>query len=253
MFRHSEKSRTYEQNLKIASYLSFVAGLVNVGGLMAVHVLTTNITGHFAFFAEEIVQKGFGGAYVFLIYTVAFLTGAFLSGVLIEVIYRVNERYIYIIPILIESSLLFIVAVWGQSIAVACPYFVASLLLLAMGIQNALVTRISSAVVRTTHLTGMFTDLGIELSQLLFYKKAEEHFKLRKSVKLRFRIILFFFIGGVLSGYAFDFINYKVFYFGLSILVWALTFDYLRFRYFRIKRFFTRKRSRKHRTVVETT
>lgn len=43
-------------------------------------------------------------------------------------------------------------------------------MLFAMGIQNSLVTNISKSTVRTTHLTGLFTDLGIELSQLFFYK-----------------------------------------------------------------------------------
>ena len=43
-----------------------------------------------------------------------------------------------------------------------------------MGLQNALVTKVSQSVVRTTHLTGLFTDLGIELSQLFFYRKMSE-------------------------------------------------------------------------------
>jgi uncharacterized membrane protein YoaK (UPF0700 family) len=38
----------------------------------------------------------------------------------------------------------------------------AALLCMAMGMQNSLVTRLSGAVVRTTHLTGIITDLGIE-------------------------------------------------------------------------------------------
>jgi uncharacterized membrane protein YoaK (UPF0700 family) len=47
-------------------------------------------------------------------------------------------------------------------------------MLFAMGMQNAMVTKISQSIVRTTHLTGLFTDLGIELSQLFFYKKIDE-------------------------------------------------------------------------------
>ena len=57
MFRHRGKSRTLTHNLKLASLLSFVAGIVNVSGLFAVQRLTTNVTGHFAFFADEMVQK----------------------------------------------------------------------------------------------------------------------------------------------------------------------------------------------------
>jgi uncharacterized membrane protein YoaK (UPF0700 family) len=48
------------------------------------------------------------------------------------------------------------------------------LLLSSMGVQNSMVTQISNSIVRTTHLTGLFTDLGIELSQLFFYKKPNE-------------------------------------------------------------------------------
>ena len=50
MFRHYNKTRTLSHNLKIASLLSFVAGCVNVAGFLAVQKLTTNVTGHFAFF-----------------------------------------------------------------------------------------------------------------------------------------------------------------------------------------------------------
>jgi uncharacterized membrane protein YoaK (UPF0700 family) len=50
-------------------------------------------------------------------------------------------------------------------------YTIAGLLLFAMGAQNSLVTRVSQSVVRTTHLTGIFTDLGIELSKMFFQKR----------------------------------------------------------------------------------
>src|SRR5689334_13449106 len=73
MFRHRGKSRTLIHNLKLASLLSFVAGIVNVSGLFAVQRLTTNVTGHFAFFADEMVKKNTGQALVFLLFILAFL------------------------------------------------------------------------------------------------------------------------------------------------------------------------------------
>ena len=54
MFRHKGKTRTIKHNLRIASLLSFVAGIVNVAGFLAIQRLTTNVTGHFAFIVEEI-------------------------------------------------------------------------------------------------------------------------------------------------------------------------------------------------------
>ena len=49
MFRHQGKARTLKHNLGIASLLSFIAGIVNVAGFLAVQRLTTTVTEHFAF------------------------------------------------------------------------------------------------------------------------------------------------------------------------------------------------------------
>jgi uncharacterized membrane protein YoaK (UPF0700 family) len=59
MFSHHGKSRTLKHNLRIASLLSFVAGIVNVAGFLAVQKLTTNVTGHFAFFVDEVFKLNF--------------------------------------------------------------------------------------------------------------------------------------------------------------------------------------------------
>nr|WP_313501943.1 DUF1275 family protein [Kaistella carnis] len=56
MFSHIGKTRTPRHNLGIASLLSFVAGLVNVVGFFSVQKLTTNVTGHFAFFVDEVFK-----------------------------------------------------------------------------------------------------------------------------------------------------------------------------------------------------
>ncbi|MEG1591792.1 hypothetical protein [Chryseobacterium sp.] len=53
MFRHKGKGRTYYHNLKLASILSGVAGLVNITRVLSVNNLTTNVTGHFAFFLNN--------------------------------------------------------------------------------------------------------------------------------------------------------------------------------------------------------
>ena len=84
MFRHKGKTRTYQHNLRLAALLSFIAGLVNVCGVLSVKVLTTNVTGHFAFFSEEIANKQYTQALIFLLYIFSFLVGSFISNVLIE-------------------------------------------------------------------------------------------------------------------------------------------------------------------------
>ncbi len=164
MFRHKGKNRTLKHNLRIASLLSFVAGMVNVAGFLAVQQLTTNVTGHFAFFVEEIYRLNVWRGMVYFLFVFFFLLGSFLSGLLMEFITRKNERYVFLIPVLIETGILFFIALSGGYLITQDPNLIAYLLLLAMGFQNSLVTMISNSVVRTTHLTGLFTDLGIELS-----------------------------------------------------------------------------------------
>ncbi len=110
-------------------------------------------------------------------------------------------------------------------------------LLFVMGMQNALVTKISQATVRTTHLTGLFTDLGIEISQLFFYRDKTESRKLSRSIYLRLTIIVFFFFGGVLGGFLFKAMNAYTFMAAAAALVIALVYDNIRlgFHFFRRK------------------
>ncbi len=75
MFRHKGKNRTFIHNLRLATLLSFVAGIVNITGVLAVKTLTTNVTGHFAYFAEELMRQDYSAAITFRIYTFLFIRG----------------------------------------------------------------------------------------------------------------------------------------------------------------------------------
>jgi uncharacterized membrane protein YoaK (UPF0700 family) len=202
MFRHQGKTRTLIHNLRIASLLSFVAGLVNVAGFLAVQKLTTNVTGHFAFFVDEIFKQNFWEGLNYFLYILFFFLGSFFSSFTIELTSKMNERLIYRIPVITESLILISVAISGNEIISKAPNVLAYSLLFAMGLQNSLVTTISNATVRTTHLTGLFTDLGIELSQLFFYKLKEQKDKLYSSIKLRLTIIFFFFLAEFLAEFS---------------------------------------------------
>ena len=225
MFRHKGKKRTLSHNLRIASLLSFVAGVVNVAGFLAVQKLTTNVTGHFAFFVDEVFKQNFWQALHYFIFILFFFLGSFFSNLSIELISKVNERLIYRIPIIIESIILISVAIFGQELISESPNLLAYSLLFAMGLQNSLVTTISNATVRTTHLTGLFTYLGIELSQLFFYKLKEQKDKLYSSIKLRLTIILFFFLGGLLGGIFYSSIQLYVLVIAALILLIGLIYD----------------------------
>ena len=236
MFRHHGQSRTYLHNIQLASLLSLVAGMVNVSGIFAVYRLTTNVTGHFAFFADEVSRENYAQAWVYLGFILAFFAGAFFSSFLSELIALRNSRLVTAMPVLVEIGLLVAAGLTGPYLVPGQPNVLAGILLFAMGLQNALVTRLSNAVVRTTHLTGLFTDLGIELAQLFFFRKPGQQSKLLASVKLRFTIIGFFFMGCVAGGFIYFGIGLKTLVVAAGLLLAGLIADTVKYRLFRLKR-----------------
>lgn len=238
MFRHQGKNRTFIHNLRLATLLSFVAGIVNITGVLAVKTLTTNVTGHFAFFAEEVYKHDYAAAVTFFVFTLFFLMGAFTSNFLAELVAIKKPNLLHIVPVTLEIIILIAVGILGMSAELSSfeGKTIAFSLLFAMGIQNSLVTKISQSTVRTTHLTGLFTDLGIELSQLFFYKKSNEKKKLNASIYLRLSIISFFFIGCISGGYFYSLLQIKTLLVGAFFLLIALLYDYIRLQYYIIKR-----------------
>lgn len=227
MFRHKGRNRTLKHNIGIASLLSFVAGIVNVVGFLAVQKLTTNVTGHFAFMVEEAFRFNFKQSLFYFIYVFFFLSGAFFSNFIIEITQKINEKYIFIIPVVTEVIILTIIALLHFNFIIDHPNLIACSMLFAMGLQNSLVTTISNSIVRTTHLTGLFTDLGIEISQIFFYKSEEQKTKLYSSIKLRMTIITTFFIGGCIAGLLFSSFRMKTLLLASSILLIGLIIDYI--------------------------
>lgn len=236
MFRHQGKTRTLSHNLRISSLLSFVAGIVNVAGFLAVQKLTTNVTGHFAFFVDEIFKLNFWGGFVYFIYIFFFFLGSFVSSYLVELISQKTERNIYVFPTSIEILILFSIGIFGRNLIIENQNIIACSLLFAMGLQNSLVTKISNATVRTTHLTGLFTDLGIELSQLFFYRETEKKTKLYSSIKLRLTIISFFFIGGIIGGIFYTKIELKVLLIAGITLLLGLIYDNIKLKIIMLNR-----------------
>lgn len=238
MFRHQGKKRTFIHNLRLAILLSLVAGIVNITGVLSIKVLTTNVTGHFAFFAEEIGQNKFETAITFLVLTLFFLTGAFISNLITEAVSRKKPQFSHVIPITLEMGVLIGIAVFGieTTLSETEGKIIAFALLLSMGIQNALVTKISQSTVRTTHLTGLFTDLGIELSQLFFYKKTARSKQLKTNIYLRLSIIISFFGGCISGGYLYSYLRFKTLFVAVAILFIALLYDYIKLQYFVIRR-----------------
>jgi uncharacterized membrane protein YoaK (UPF0700 family) len=94
----------------------------------------------------------------------------------------------------------------------------------AMGLQNALFTNFSGAVVRTTHVTGLLTDIGLILGhKLRGREKTTDLWRLKVLTPL----FIGFVGGGFLASFAFDIMGVKSMYFpvaflGFGGLIWTV-------------------------------
>jgi len=235
MLRHFGTKRTYAHNLRLAVLLCLTAGFVNAAGFLGFSTLTTNVTGHAALFAERIAQQDWADAGTVALWMLLFLAGALCSSLIITRIGH-HARFSFAIPILLELGILMFCAFYDSRNNQVFPqgFFVGSLLF-AMGLQNALVSVISGSVVRTTHLTGTFTDLGIELAQLKTGDQAGQQ-ELLSKIKLRVSIIIFFMLGALSGAYAFSQLSFRAFLLPCFVLCFTLFFDVFRLH---VKRYYT--------------
>ena len=154
----------------LAAVLTFVAGAVNAGGFLAIGQYTSHMTGVVSSIADHLVLGTYGLVGAGIVSLIAFMAGAATSAVLINWGRRNTRRKQYAYPIALEALLLLGFGVLGVSTRAWPGMLLLALPLLCflMGLQNATITKLSGARIRTTHLTGMVTDIGIELGKLAY-------------------------------------------------------------------------------------
>lgn len=210
--------RTAEMNRQLAWCMAFIAGAVNAGGYLAVSHYTSHMTGVVSSMADSTAEGDVATALTALAMMLFFMGGAFLSTTLLSFGKRRELPSRYAVSLLAEAMLLLVFGFMGgqlqDRIRFHLPETVA-LLCFIMGMHNSLTTNISGAAVRTTHLTGTVTDIGIELSKLAYINidkdpKLERIEANRSKLRLYVLILVSFFIGGILGALGFRYIGFKV-------------------------------------------
>ena len=169
------KDRTRRTNRQLGGMLAFVAGAINAGGFLAVRRYTSHMTGIVSSMADDLVGGSVGLALAGLVSLAAFIGGAISTTLLISWARRHALRSKYALALLLEALLLFgLVGANLSSLASLLVPTAVLLLCFIMGLQNAIVTKISQAEIRTTHMTGVSTDLGIELGRLIYWNHSEK-------------------------------------------------------------------------------
>ncbi|QIB33357.1 YoaK family protein [Ancylobacter pratisalsi] len=209
--------------------MTFVAGATNAGGLLAVGQYTSHMSGivsavadHAVVGAVDLVLAGFGAL-------IAFIVGAATSAVLVNWGRLHFAGREYALPLMLEGCLLLAFGLLGtytrhSSLALGVEVAV---LCFIMGLQNATVTKMSGAKIRTTHMTGIVTDIGIELGKLFYMnrnRRGTSHPLVladREKLKLLSLFLGSFFFGGLIGALGFSYVGF-VFSVPLALLVFAL-------------------------------
>lgn len=176
MFRIRHPAPTESSSRLLAGFLACIAGFVNSAGFLLIGAFTSHVTGNVGRLANDVAVADIGAAASALLMIFAFFMGAFLANLLVESSVFSRREHAVALVLLVEAALLglFVVAAHLSffSIRPRGMDLNAAVLCAAMGMQNSLITRLSGATVRTTHLTGVVTDLGIEAAHWLRWRRA---------------------------------------------------------------------------------
>jgi uncharacterized membrane protein YoaK (UPF0700 family) len=211
------KPRTGQADLHIGVILTLVAGALNAGGFLAIGQYTSHMTGMVSTFADQVVLRNFALAGVAATSWIAFVGGAAATALMVNYLRRAGMPNLYAVPLLIEAGLILLFGAFGGTLKkheLVDVSLAVITLCFTMGLQNALITKISRAEIRTTHLTGLTTDLGIEIGKLIYwnrYQAGDKRVAVKANLdKLRIHLTLIasFLIGGIAGALGFNYAGY---------------------------------------------
>ena len=207
--------RSKAANRQLGLVLAFVAGAANAGGFLAVHQYTSHMTGIVSSMADHLALRqwqdylaGFGAL-------LSFIGGAACSAIMVNFARRRHLHSEFALPLMVEALLLLGFGALGERLSHVAGLFVpltVMLLSFIMGLQNALITKLSHAEIRTTHITGLVTDIGIELGKMAYWNAPDQQQPPVRANPARLRLLLqlavSFFSGGVIGALGFKQVGY---------------------------------------------
>jgi uncharacterized membrane protein YoaK (UPF0700 family) len=214
--RIASSERTETGNAHLGMVLTFVAGAVNAGGFLSIGQYTSHMSGIVSGMADNLAIGAFGLAVIGLGALLPFVAGSACSAILINWGRRHGWGGQYALPLLLEALLLCAFGALGGLAGDPSRFALTAIPLLCfiMGLQNATVTKISGARIRTTHITGIVTDFGIEFGKLLYRNSGRLGPEApvvradRGKLMLLAGLLTSFFGGGVLGALGFKYLGF---------------------------------------------
>jgi len=183
--------------------LAWVAGLVNVVGYLSFeHQAVTHLTGTTTLLGAALAHGQWGGSGHLLAVLASFVVGALFSGLIIgDGALQLGRRYGVVLGL---EAMALVLAVPLLERELAWGSYLAGL---ACGLQNGMGTTYSGAVVRTTHVTGMLTDLGLALGLWLRGRLVEP-----RRLTLCLVVVTGFLLGALCGAWLFAALHYAALY-----------------------------------------
>jgi len=196
--RLTARDRTFAADWQLAAILAFTAGTVDVSGYLAAHQFTSHLSGSVATIAADIDAHKLAVILPPAVVLLCFVCGAATCSLLVNWSRSRNLEGLFAIPVLCEALLLATAAIAHFPMLLTL-----AILSFAMGLQNAVITKISHNVIRTTHVSGMITDIGIELGRALYWNRSNGRVPVRaerRHLLLLTLLVTLFFAGGAFGG-----------------------------------------------------
>ena len=212
--------------------LAFLAGSVNVGGLLACGRFVSHVTGFATLFGVDALAGRWDAAIGILSVPIFFLLGSSIAAFLVDPQVSPGRRPNYALVMALVALCLVMASLggyfsyfgeFGEPVRLKRDYFFLALLCGASGLQNSAITLSSGFAVRSTHLTGTVTDLGIGVARAIAHSRNP---KLRtqdmKAIWLKVGTFFSFALGGAAGATVFEKAHFLGFLMPAGIAVYAM-------------------------------
>ena len=198
------------ENIILWLILAFQAGFINAAGFLACHRFVSHMTGFGTQFGLALGEGDPMGAFEMFLAPISFIVGSIVSGLLIDKrVFQGKEAHVRTSTI-IQFALILVVLIggtfnlfgqFGEPLILQRDYFLLLILCFLCGLQNSTFTTLTAGQIRTTHLTGLSTDIGINLVRNYYINNISDQ-KRRELINVNWlRIYTFtsFFVGSAIS------------------------------------------------------
>lgn len=213
----TNRHRSPSTNRTLGLLLAFNAGAVNAGGFLVLHMYTSHMTGFASQLADGLVLGNAKLLLNALGAVLAFLSGAAVCAMMVNWGRQHHLRAVYALPLLLEAALMLpfglmgaITLTWNTPFAVPLTVLLLSFI---MGLQNAVASKTSGGSIRTTHMTGNITDLGMELGKFFYWNRAGSAAPARvhhnsHRIRMASGLVGMFVLGGIAGALGFKYVGF---------------------------------------------